>query len=297
MHEQNRKNIAIYGSCISKDPFTTAFNKNYKQKYNCIITDQKHSFISTMQEKEDYDEEKLKIYPNKSSTRYLSRCIKDDLEKSFIDLMLNNKIDYLILDINFEVQKGVIRYNGDKFLTNITRFNTTEYFSELNDVEYISIFEKPNLYFDIWKEYCNKFFNFLKINCPETKIVLAEVRALDIIQRTNGSCYIEDKFTNHTKISNIYYKQLENYIKKNFDVRVINFHKDFVINERHRWGKFYVHYDDSYYSNFLNKMDEIVKYDDLEKKVNILLNEKNNLKVEITNLKQQLNQLNNLMKK
>ena len=26
------KNIAIYGSCVSKDPFTTRFNKDYKKK-------------------------------------------------------------------------------------------------------------------------------------------------------------------------------------------------------------------------------------------------------------------------
>lgn len=288
MDEPKRKNIAIYGSCISKDPLTTAFNKDYKQKYNCIITDQKHSFISTMQEKGVCNEEELKIYPNKSSNRYLSRCIKDDIEKSFIDLMLNNEIDYLILDVNFEVQKGVICYNEDKFLTNITRFDTTEYFSKLKDVKYINIFENPNLYFDIWKEYCDKFFDFLKTNCPETKIVLAEVRALDVIQRKDGSCYIEDKYTNHIKISNIYYKQLEDYIKQNFDVRVIRFHKDHVINSQHRWGKFYVHYDDSYYSNFINQMDKIVKYDELEEKVEKLMEEKQQLETKMIKLKKLL---------
>ena len=49
------KNIAIYGSCVSKDPFTTRFNKDYKKKYNCVVSDQRHSFISTMQEKEEVD--------------------------------------------------------------------------------------------------------------------------------------------------------------------------------------------------------------------------------------------------
>lgn len=300
MNKQDRKNIAIYGSCISKDPFTTAFNKNYKQKYNCLITDQKHSFISTMQEKEVFNKDELKIYPNNASNRYLSRCIKDDLEKSFIDLMLNNKIDYLILDVNFEVQKGVICFNGNKYLTNITRFDTTKHFSKLKDVKYISILENPNLYFNLWKEYCNKFFDFLKTYCPETKIVLAEVRALDVIQRKDGSLYIEDKYTDHIKISNIYYKLLEDYIKQNFEVRVINFNKDFVINENHRWRKFYVHYDDSYYSNFINKMDQIVKYDELEKKVGILSNEKKQLETEIINLKKQLTpilqQIDNMLK-
>lgn len=290
MAENKRKNIAIYGSCISKDPMTTAFNKNYKERYNCIITDQKHSFISTMQEKEKYNEEDLKILPDNSSNRYLSRCIKDDLDKSFLDLMVANDIDYLILDINFEVHKGVIYFDDGKFLTNITNFDKTAHYSKLKNVSYINLQENPKEYFDLWKKYCDKFFNFLKTKCPNTKVILAEVRAVDIIQRADGSCYKEDKFTNRTKINNIYYKKLENYIKDNFDVSVIDFRKDYVINENHRWGKFFVHYDDSYYTYFFNRLNEIVDYYELKKDYESLLNEKQELELEMAILRKKLNE-------
>lgn len=285
MENIGRKNVAIYGSCISKDPFTTLFNKNYKERYNCIINDQKHSFISTMQEKEEFDESDLLILPDDAPNRFLTKCIKEDLEKTFIEEMLNNEIEYLVLDVNFEVYKGIISFNETKFLTNITGFEETKFFSKLNNVEYINIIDSPNEYFEIWKEYCDKFFNFLKTNCPNTKIILAEVRALDVVQRDDLSTYVEPNFTKIAKLSNIYFKKLEDYIKKNFDVYVIKFDKDTVLKENHNWGKFFVHYDDDYYSNFLKKVDRIVEYEELKKKVESLTEENEFLKEEINDLR------------
>ena len=60
------KNIAIYGSCVSKDPFTTRFNKDYKKKYNCVVSDQRHSFISTMQERRPQITKKVKLFAKRT---------------------------------------------------------------------------------------------------------------------------------------------------------------------------------------------------------------------------------------
>lgn len=288
MKENKIKNIAIYGSCISKDPFTTRFNKNYKEKYNCIITDQKHSFISTMQKKEKVDESELILLPENGANLYQSRCIKDDLERTFKDLMLMNDIDYLILDVNFEVQNGVMSYNDGKLLTSATDIEKTEFYSKQKNITHINIFDNPTQFFEMWCEYCDKFFNFLKINCPQTKVILAEVRALDVVQRPDSSLYIEPTFSLKSKLSNIYYKKLEDYIKENFNVYVVRFDKDVVLKENHVWGKFFVHYDDSYYINFLRKIDNIVKYDELKKEVERLTNEKEKLQDEISLLRTQL---------
>ncbi|MBE6499007.1 MAG: hypothetical protein E7Z80_00450 [Methanobrevibacter thaueri] len=258
------KNIAIYGSCITKDPFTTSFNPDYKTRYHSVVDDQKHSFISTMQPKEKVDEKELKLYPDTSGHRFASRCMKEDLEKNFLDVLLNNDIDYIIFDINFEVERGIICYNENTILTKISGFDQTEYFSKLKNVKYLNIIDNPTTYFNLWKKHCDEFFEFVKENCPKTRIILAEVRALDVVQRSNLSTYIEPNFTEKAKINNYYYRKLENYIIKNYDVDVVKFDKDTVLNEKHRWGKFYVHYDDDYYTNFLKKVDKIVEYHDLE---------------------------------
>ncbi len=267
-----KKNISIYGSCITKDPFTSVFNKNYKNRYNCIINDQRHSFISTMQDPQEINGDELMIFPETSSNLFLSKCIRQDFEKTFIDLMSTNKIDYLVFDINFEVESGIIIFDDGKILTNIKNFNRTEYYSKLDRVKYLNIFEDTDAYFKLWTEYCDKFFDFLKKHSPDTKIVLAEVRALDTVQRADLSVYIESDFTRKAHINNIFYKMLENYIKENYDVDVITFDKDTLLNENHIWGKFYIHYDDEYYTNFLNKFDRIVAYNDLKEKYEDVLN-------------------------
>lgn len=273
-----RKNIAIYGSCISKDPFTTLFNKDYKTHYNCIINDQKHSFISTMQNKEEYDESDLIILPDTAPNRFMTKCIKEDLDKTFIDMMLDNDIDYLVFDINFEVQNGVIEFDGGKYITNFTDFDKTEFYSKLKDLRVINVFNHPDTFFKIWRKHCDKFFDFLKVHCPDTKVILAEVRALDVVQREDGLLYVEPNFTRRAKLSNIYYKKLEDYIKQNFDVSVVKFDKDTVLKENHNWGKFFVHYDDDYYSNFLEKVDFIVEHDEMKKEIERLNNEIQRLK-------------------
>lgn len=275
------KNIAIYGSCITKDPFTTIFNENYKHYYNCVVNDQRHSFISTMQEKENVSDEELIILPEKRSNLFLTKCIKEDLERTFIDAILENDIDYIVLDIHFEVEQGIIIYDDNKILTNIKGIKKTKYFSKLKNVKYLNIIKNTDSYLKLWKKYCDKFFNFIKKNSPETKIILAEVRALDMVERENSSRYIEPTFTYKSKINNIYYKILEDYIKENYDVEVISFDKDTVLKEDHLWGKFYLHYDDEYYRNFLKKIDKIVQYDDLEKKFNQAMTILNKLELDI----------------
>lgn len=287
-----RKNIAIYGSCISKDPFTTYFNENYKEKYNCIINDQKHSFISTMQEKEEFDESDLIISPDNSDNRFQSKCIKEDLEKTFITSMLNNEIDYLIIDINFEILHGVMYYGDGKLLTKITGIEKTKFYSKQKNIKNINIFDNPNQYFELWKKYCNKFFKFLNENCPNTKIILSEVRGLYTVQRQDLSTYIEPDFIRRSKINNFYYKKLEKYILDNFNVYVIKFDKDTLLKENHRWGKWYVHYDDEYYTNFLKKVDKIIEYDELKKQVKFLKYENDKLNKELIKLKQQKAQIN-----
>lgn len=258
------KNIAIYGSCITKDPFTTSFNKNYKNNYYCIVNDQKHSFISTMQKKEDVDVNELTVLPDTSGNRFLTKCMKEDFDKNFLDVLLNNNVDYVVFDINFEVERGIVCYNDGTIVTKITGFDKTEYYSKLRNVKYINIIDNPNTYFTLWKKYCDEFFDFLKTNCPETRVILAEVRALDVVQRPDLSTYVDPNFTKKAKINNYYYKKLESYIINNYDVDVVKFDKDTVLNEKHRWGKFYVHYDDEYYINFLKKVDRIVEFNDLK---------------------------------
>lgn len=43
-------NIAVFGSCASRDNFYSGINPDYKKYFNCSISSQRGSIISLMQE-------------------------------------------------------------------------------------------------------------------------------------------------------------------------------------------------------------------------------------------------------
>jgi len=265
--------IAIYGSCISKDPFTTIFNKNYKEYFDAIINDQRHSFISTMQEKKDIPDEDIIIQPLEGNNKFETKCIKEDLEKKFITDITENNPDYLIFDVHFEIENGVLQYNNNEYISNFARLHKTRLYNKLSNKKAITMQDDTQEFFNLWKLYCDKFFTFMKEKSPETKIILAEVRALDKVEKDDSTYYIDKEFSQKVEENNPYYKQLEDYIKDNYDVYVVDFDSDAVLKENHRWGKHFLHYNDEYYAKFLNKVITIVEYDQLKKNEIILKNE------------------------
>ncbi len=255
----NKKiNVAIYGSCGTKDPFTSLFNKNYKKKYLSLINDQRHSFISTMQEKEIVDDSLLEIFPEYGGSKFITKCLIEDFNKLFLDLMVLTQIDFLVFDVYFEVDLGIIRFNENKFITNARGFEDTEYYDLMENKKIINIFNNYDLFIYLWKEHCDKFFEFLETFCPNTKIVLSEIRSIDKVLRKDGSIYANKNFSEKVKEYNPYIIELENYIKDNFDVKVIPFKNNVLLNENHVWGMHHIHYTDDYYHNFLNEFDKIV---------------------------------------
>lgn len=279
-------NIAIYGSCITKDPFTTVFNKNYKEYFSAVINDQRHSFISTMQEKKDVPDEDIIILPQIGNNKFETRCIREDFDKKFISDIMENHIDYLVFDVHFEVENGVLRYGDDEYITNFARLDQTPLYDKLPDKRPITVYDSPEEFYNLWKIYCDKFFTFMKENSPDTTMILAEVRALDTVQTDDQSIRIEEEYTEKSKTNNKYYKQLEDYIKENYDVYLVTFDKDTILKENHRWGKHFLHYNDEYYTNFLKKVIQIVEYDQLKKN-------ETRYKMEIEELKKNMGKTDN----
>lgn len=262
-----KKNIAIYGSCCTKDPFTSLFNEDYKKDYVAKINDQRHSLISTMQEKENVDNSLLNITPEYGGSQFITKCLIEDFNRNFIFQIIENEIDYLVMDVFFEVDKGILYYNNGKIMTNAKGFEDTEYYNMIDNIKILTPVDNFEEYFNIWTEYCNLFFDFLDSYCPNIKIVLSEIRLKDIVLRENGTYYIEKRFTDNASIYNPILIKLENYIKENFNISVVSFDDNTLCIENHVWGKHFVHYSDEYYSNFLKKFKNIVEMDDLRQKL------------------------------
>lgn len=235
------------------------FNGDYKKYFNVEISEQRQSIISVMQEKNNVDISLLKLNP---PNNFQTRCLDSDLNKKFLSLMEKTVIDYLIIDVHFEVVLGILCYNGDKIITNDNYIRKTKYFEQMHDLQEINFHNNPQKFFEIWKSYCNAFFEYMKNNYPNTKIILAEVRATDKVRKKDGTIYINKEYSINCKLNNPFYKKLESYIIENYDVYVIDIDEEnLMCDENHRWGMFYVHYTKEYYHEFLKKVKDIVTYD------------------------------------
>lgn len=291
--------IGIWGSCISRDPFTTYFNKDYKNFFEVTISSQRSTIISIMQEKQFIDRNLL--YPNQDyyDSNVLGKYYQEDLEKTFLDDLLSHPIDYLIIDVNFDIANGVFYYDyldeEDKIMTNIKGIQETDFYKQMTNVREFNIFNNYEEYYELWCRNADSFFDYIHKNCPNTKIVLAEVRAIDKIERTDKSVYVDTYFTERKKIFNPLFKKLEDYIKKTQDVYVIKIDDETLCNEKHRWGKFYVHYYNKYYSDFLEKLKCIIEYDLLYTEHESLLKSSINYNKSQVITKEDINFLNRLI--
>lgn len=261
-----KENIAIYGSCCTKDPFTSLFNKNYKQGYVALINDQRHSLISTMQEKEDIDVNLLNIVPEYSGSKFITKCLIEDFNKNFLYSLLDNPIDYLVMDVFFEVDIGVLCYDDNKIITNAKGIEHTDFYKLAKNKESLSMLRDPEEFYNMWVKYCDMFFDFLKSNCPNVRVVLAEIRLIDTIIKDDGSTYVDESFKELKGVYNPLIIKLENYIKEHYDVLVIPFDESLMGLENHVWGKHYIHYENRYYTNFLDDFSKVVAFDKLIRK-------------------------------
>lgn len=84
-----------------------------------------------MQESEEYDEKDFILSLDTPFTRLVIKSIKQDLEKSFIKAIKNNKIDYLVFDIYYDVRCGILQYDENKIISSMILLDKTPLFKKL----------------------------------------------------------------------------------------------------------------------------------------------------------------------
>lgn len=318
--------IAIFGCCVSRDAFTTKMIPNYKDFFKIVTMSTRASMISLMQNPINFDEASLTILPENPSNNFKKNCIVNDMKKTFLNVLIEKDIDYLIIDNYLEVlfgiicfNKGIISYNPDLELT--------EYYKKLGEFTHLRISDNPNQYFEMWSKNCDLFFNFLKNKCPNLKIILNNAKPFDKFLNEDGSVFIDANYTKHCDEIIPHLNKLNNYIKENYNVKSINYENSYYLDENHMWGKGPVHYNKNFYQDFLDKIKKIIIDDyyyeilnlsnnhlnfdgessnihndnkfvnqyikNLKKEISIKNNELNILKQQLTNLEKELSDKDN----
>lgn len=282
--------IAVLGSCVSRDLFNSYFVPNYKEFFEVRMDAQRTSMISLMQNPFDIDKKLLNIPPYNRKNNARTKYITHDLNKVFLkNLIENDDIDYLIIDNYFEFLFGILYFDDTIITNNFWDLPETQFYKNISNKLCLNIHDYFDEYFCIWSKYCDLFFKFLTLYCPNIKVILNQARETDKVMKSDGTSYINSDFTKTMNIANPLLEKLDSYIMNNFNVNVLKFDYDNTFcDENHIWGFAPMHYNKNYHSSIFNKIRNIVDEDKFMQKS---LNNYNNHIFDVNSFKKELNRI------
>lgn len=257
----NQIRIGIFGSCTTREVFTTFYN-DYKNHFNLIFSHERESFISLFDKPIEFDYNELKLLPDTKKNQFRFNNMINDLTKSFFD-DLKKGIDYLIIDVYFEVLYGILILEDGTFITNNKwDLPKTEFYKNLSNFRQCDIYKHPDEYFELWVRACKKFFDYLKEFYPNVKIILNKIKLADKVFKEDYSFYINEDFKWMVDAYSPFINKLENHIEENYDVIPIEYDDDVFTSELNRWSPYVVHFTEDYYKFVYFELCKIVKVDE-----------------------------------
>ena len=246
--------IGVFGSCPTRDIFNSSINKNYKDYFTINLSYVNNSIISNMQEPVPYDKQSIKILPDNKENQSFSSFIEKDLDKLFFDRLSRADIDYLLIDAGLEVKWGLVEFDNHIFF-NYPRYDKTEFFNNITNKRFITIQNDTNEYMKLFKESYTKFFDKMNDEYPDITVILNPVREAYRVLKSDGSIEENTEFKNRT--DNHYLPLIDSYIAKKFDVEILEYNKDVLLDENHQWGLGPKHYVEDYYIDYTRQICEI----------------------------------------
>ena len=251
--------LGVMGSCISRDAFNSHFVPNYKDFFEIIVSAQRVSIISIMQDIFNINEDLIQIFPQSKVNLSRTNFIKCDFNKALIRQLLENDIEVLIMDNYFDVVMGVLYVNDNIITNNFNDLVDTQFYKNLKDKFVFNIIDYPEEYFSVWKEYCDLFFKFLNEYCPNTKVILNKGRLVYEMMDQNNNIHVIDAFKEESNQINLFLDKLDSYMEENFNVDVINHDfQNVYCDENHIWGLGPMHYSNNYYISLIDNILDIV---------------------------------------
>ena len=251
--------FTVFGSCTCRDVFYSEINKNYKDFFEIGPTGIRLSFISIMQEPVDFKEKDIEIFPKTGKNINFTAWIKKDFKKTFLEDLKRENFEYLLMDTYYDTNFGIVDIGNGRYVTNNIRLDETVFYENLEYKKVLTIFDNTEEYFEIWKKHCDMFFEFLKENCPDTKIILNPSRHVYRKLSEDNSIIESDLFKKECDKFNKFRDLFDEYIIENFDVDVLYFDEDTVATENHFWGCSSLHYAPQYFEGITNQLNLIIE--------------------------------------
>lgn len=249
----NLKEFSTMGSCCSRMILNEDFAPGYKKFIHINFSVEGGSLVSLMSKPVDFDRDLLT-----AEKPFDNKCVENDFSKKYLDFLKTTDVDYILMDTYFDISNLLLLDNG-AYVSDTARLQRTELCETLKIKKRIDVFNDLDEFIGLWKNACDSFFDFIKKNCSDSKVILNCSRMAYKYEESNGEIATNENFRNIAIEHNHLRDLLETYLLKNYDVDVLSFDRNTMLDSNHIYGIGPVHYAPDYYTTKLNQLIEIIK--------------------------------------
>ncbi|EFN5226493.1 glycosyltransferase family 61 protein [Escherichia coli] len=244
--EIKRQKVTVVGSCVSRDCFNSKFNPDWRKYFDCNVSAQQNSIISLVSKPyiHELDLENLSEWEKRE-------VIYESKRQFWVDLEIYQP-DIIIVDLFSEVRFPVINL-GETYITdNSWKIGKANGYNSLSNFSRLSLKDNNEQYLMIFEDALTSFREKILEICPNVKIFLnAPEAAYRYVDGNTISNFDNDQVTNF----NLLWHQVNKKFIATFNPTVIASSSSMVIGDSsHPWGKYFVHYAQSFYTHFLNSL-------------------------------------------
>lgn len=250
LNENKRLKVSVIGSCVTRDGFNSKFNPDWRKYFSCDVSAHQNSIISLVSSPSDLS----KIDISNLSAWEKNGITYESKKQFWIDLE-NYQPDIIVVDLFSEVRFPIIDLDGSYITDNCWRIGKSNGYNTLSNFNRISLSkdkENTELYLKLFSSALIQLREKLKFTCPNSKIFLnAPEAAYRYIEGNNLPYFNNSQVTEF----NFFWGMVNQVFIDIFNPEVITIPSSMVVGDAsHPWGKYFVHYHQSYYTHFLNSL-------------------------------------------
>lgn len=250
--------VGIMGSCVSDDIFRSPHNYKYWEDFKKSFIIARTSLISLAQKPIDVNRDELIINKETEYSEHNINCMYGDMTKRLYDVMTKD-INYLVFDLFFDAFFGVLIWGDNIITNNYWHLPYTNFYKKLPEKKTVTPSDNLDDFMKLFKKYTPIFFDKMRTDYPDTKIILVSVRMMEYRTLDDGSV---ESYVNSNNPINKSLEIMEDYVRQNFGVFFIDF-EETSLDKNHIWGPGKVHYSKAYYQYSYRKILNIVRNDEI----------------------------------
>lgn len=246
--------VAVFGSCATRDNFNRTFNPGYKDLFECVALCDHVSLVSLMAPPLKVDPAKLDGVQPRAHKNLLR-----EYSRAFLAELLTTQPDYLIMDFWSDLIFGFADLDDGHTIThNAWTVTKTEFFKE-HTATHLRPDKSTEVFFERWRRAADAFFAYAGTQIPNTRIIVHSARNLRYWMDKDG---VSHDFGPWSVGMNKHWEAMDSYVLDRHASRQINVMLPGMQSyEGHPWGKYPVHYTSDYHSRFLSALSEIALRD------------------------------------